>query len=293
MQKLLEAQNYERLELLTPPQYESAVDDGESWDVVVFLDWTPDELAPGRYLIFKSTSGLDPLEPFGTAEKVFVRSAQDEHPAFRFVILDDLFVWEMSKVVAGDEATVLTDAVEGPMIVEIDQGGVQALWVAFHPLDSTWWRQRSFAIFVPNAIEYLAAIGGAVVEKGLLPGEVVSMLLPPGASNAVVTHPDETAEEALITPEGMLVWGPVRRAGLYGLSWTMPDGSTGTSEVAVNMLDSEEGRVDVREAIDFSVERVAGERVIATSRASIWPWLLGIGLFVLLLEWYVYFRKAA
>ena len=71
----------------------------------------------------------------------------------------------------------------------------------------------------------------------------------------------------------------------------MPDGSPGSAEVAVNMLDPDEGRVSVRESIDFSVERVTGERMEAASRTSIWPWLLGAGLLALLVEWWVYFRK--
>ena len=293
MQKLLEAQNFERLDLLTGSQYEAAVDDGETWDVVICLGYSPETFVPGRYLVFNSTTGIDALEPFGVAEKVFVRSVQDEHPAFRYVVLDDLFIWTMPKVVAGDDATVLTDAVEGPLVVEIDRAGIQVLWVAFHPLDSTWWRQRSFAIFVPNAIEYLASIGGAVVEKGLSPGEAISMLVPAGSTGGRVTRPDESTDEALISPDGMLVWGPVRRAGSYGLSWIGPDGTEGAAEVAVNMMSEEEGRVGARESIEFSVDTVSGRRAITSSRNALWPWLLGIGLVILLFEWYVYFRKSA
>lgn len=293
MEKLLEAQSYEELDLLTGPQYDSAVEAGETWDVVVFLAWTPERLGPGRYLVFNSVRGLDDLEPFGEAEKIFVRSAQDEHPAFRYVVLDDLFIWTMPKVVAGDDARVLADAVEGPLVVEIDRGGVQALWVAFHPLDSTWWRQRSFAIFVPNAIEYLASVGGAVVEQGIEPGEVISMLLDPGVTSATVTLPDESVVDVPVASDGQLVWGPVTRAGVYRVAWTTPRGTESTTEVAVNMLDEAEGRVAARETVEFSIDRVEGLRPATASRNALWPWLLGVGLLVLMLEWLVYYRKSA
>ncbi|MDG2031744.1 MAG: VWA domain-containing protein [Phycisphaerales bacterium] len=293
MEKLLEAQSYERLDLLTADQYEQAIESGESWDVVVCLGYSPEKLQPGRYLIFNSTRGIETLEPFGEAEKVFVRSSQDEHPAFRYVVLDDLFIWKMLKVVAGDDARVLSDAIEGPLVVEIDRAGVQVLWVAFHPLDSTWWRQRSFAIFVPNAIEYLASISGAVVEQGIEPGEVISMLVEPGASAGLVTLPDGTTSEASISPDGLLIWGPVQRAGVYEVVRTPPGGEPISVEVAVNMLDQDEGRIGSRESIEFSVNSVSGQRAVTTSRNALWPWLLGIGLLVLMLEWFVYFRKAA
>ena len=293
MQKLLEAQSYKRLDLLTGGQYEQAVASGENWDVVVCLGYTPENIQPGRYLIFNSTRGIEALEPFGEAEKVFVRSSQDEHPAFRYVVLDDLFIWKMLKVVPGEDAQVLSDAVEGPLVVEIDRGGVQAIWVAFHPLDSTWWRQRSFAIFVPNAIEYLASIGGAVVEQGIEPGEVISMLFEPGASAGLVTLPDGSTSEASISPEGLFIWGPVQRSGVYQVSRTLPGGEEATVEVAVNMLDEDEGRIGARESIDFSVNTVSGQRALSTTRSALWPWLLALGLLVLMLEWFVYFRKAA
>jgi hypothetical protein len=195
--------------------------------------------------------------------------------------------------VPGDDARVLSDAVEGPLVVEIDRGGVQAIWVAFHPLDSTWWRQRSFAIFVPNAIEYLASIGGAVVEQGIEPGEVISMLFEPGATAGLVTRPDGTTSEASISPDGLLVWGPVQRAGVYEVSRTAPGGDPISVEVAVNMLDQDEGRIGSRDSIEFSVDTVSGKRALTTSRNAIWPWLLSVGLLVLMLEWFVYFRKAA
>jgi hypothetical protein len=293
MEKLLEAQSFERLDLLTADQYEQAVESGENWDVVVCLGYTPEKIQPGRYLIFNSTRGIDALEPYGDAEKIFVRSSQDEHPAFRYVVLDDLFIWKMLKVVPGDDARVLSDAVEGPLVVEIDRGGVQAIWVAFHPLDSTWWRQRSFAIFVPNAIEYLASIGGAVVEQAIEPGEVISMLFEPGATAGLVTRPDGTTSEASISPDGLLVWGPVQRAGVYEVSRTAPGGDPISVEVAVNMLDQDEGRIGSRDSIEFSVDTVSGKRALTTSRNAIWPWLLSVGLLVLMLEWFVYFRKAA
>jgi hypothetical protein len=91
----------------------------------------------------------------------------------------------------------------------------------------------------------------------------------------------------------MVVWGPVRRAGLYRLDWTEPGGSTGSAEVAVNMVSKGEGRIGAREEIEFSIDTVSGNRAVRASRNALWPWLLGIGLLFLLLEWYVYFRKAA
>lgn len=292
LQSLLEGMPLESLDLLTRDQYERAVnEDGRTWDVVVLSGWTPEVLPTGRFLIFGSARGVKQLESFGEAERVFVRSVRDEHAIFRFVNLDDLFIWKMPKVVPSGDATILVEAVEGPIMVEIDQGGVQAIWVAFDPLDSTWWHQRSFANFVPNAIEYLASIGGALVEKGIEPGDAISMLLEPGSLDGIITMPDGETDGVLIDKDGVLSWGPTRVAGIHELSWKRPDGSEGTARVAVNMLTESEGRIDALETIDFSVDRVSGVRAESSSQSELWPWLLGIGLVVLLGEWFYYHRR--
>lgn len=293
LQSLMEGMPLESLELLSPAQYALAVEGGLAWDVVVFLGWTPEVLVPGRYLVFNSLDGLGQLQPFGEAERVLVRSMRDEHPVFHFVTLDDLFIWTMPKVVTDGNATVLVEAVEGPVIAEIDQAGVQAIWVAFDPLDSNWWHQRSFANFVPNAIDYLATIGGALVEKGIEPGDAISMLLDRGSTNGLVTLPDGSAQAAHIDDDGVLSWGPARRAGIYEVSWSLPDGSEERARVAVNMLEESEGRVDAREVLDFSIERVSGQRIEGASQFVLWPWLLGVGLVILLLEWFYYHRRVA
>lgn len=294
LQSLMEGMPLQSLDLLAPGQYEQEVNEGgASWDVVVFSGWTPDTLVPGRYLIFGSVAGMEQLEAFGEAERVFIRSVRDEHPVFRFVNLDDLYIWSMPKVVASGDATVLAEAVEGPVIAEIDEGGVQALWVAFEPLDSTWWHQRSFANFVPNAVEYLASIGGALVEKGIQPGEAVSMLLGPGATDAAITLPDGAVESALVDSDGVLTWGPARVAGLYEVAWTDASGERASTQVAVNMLAESEGRIDALESMNFSVDQVRGVRTEARAQNVLWPWLLGIGLLLLIFEWYYYHRRVA
>ncbi|HAW95921.1 MAG TPA: hypothetical protein DCX60_06575, partial [Phycisphaerales bacterium] len=152
LQSLLEGMPLASLDLFTPESYLAARSASEQWDVVVMVDWSPETFVPGRYLVFGSLDGIPELIPFGEAEKAFVRSARDEHPIFRFVTLDDLFIWRMPKVQPASDVAVLAESTEGPAIVEINRRGVDLIWVAFDPLDSTWWHQRGFANFIPNTI---------------------------------------------------------------------------------------------------------------------------------------------
>jgi hypothetical protein len=292
LQSLLEGMPLASLELLSPESYLSAIETtSDQWDVIVMVNWTPESFGPGRYLIFGSVQGLPELIPFGEAQKSFVRSARDEHPIFRFVTLDDLFIWKMPKVQPGPDVAVLAESTEGPVIVEITRPGTDILWVAFDPLDSTWWHQRGFANFIPNTLEHLATSGGLRTDKGLRPGEVVSLLVPSGSTDAKITLPDETEVVPMLDQDGYLSWGPVSRAGLHKVTWLEPGGRAGEAFVSVNLLDSSESSIGAREVIDFSVNEVQGVRSSGSRFVSVWPWLLGIGLFLLMLEWYVYHRR--
>ena len=294
IQSLLEGMPLESLDVLDPAAYESLIDsDSTPWDVVVFDGWTPDVLPRAQSLVLGSLAGIDELSEFDAAERVFIRSSEDEHPIFRFVDLDDLFIWKMSKVVVAGDVDVLAESLEGPVIALVERPGTQILWIAFKILDSTWWHQRSFANFIPNAIEFLASSGGSLVQKALVPGDVISMALPVGSRAVRVLLPDGSVEDGFLGTDGRFSWGPVLQSGLYEVSWLGPDDEERSStEVAVNLLDAREGRIDAVEDLKLSVERISGTRRAKSAWVSIWPWLLVAGLVILVLEWYVYHRRA-
>ena len=293
LQSLLEGMPLESLDIMTPTVYSTLVDSEQgSWDVVLFDGWTPEVLPRGQFLVFGSLEGISELLPFGSAERAFIRSAKDEHPIFRYVTLDDLFIWKMPKVTVDGDVEILAESMEGPMVVLVKRPGIELLWVAFNILDSTWWHQRSFANFVPNAIEFLAASGGTLVEKSLLPGEPITMALPVGSGSVEVLRPDGVVEEGFLGAGGRFSWGPVLQAGIHEVSWNAPGVSTRSSVVvAVNMLDGLEGQIDSADELNLSVERITGTRRSRSALVSVWPWLLVVGLLILVLEWYVYHRR--
>ena len=184
----------------------------------------------------------------------------------------------MPKVQPGSDVAVLAESTDGPVIAEINRRGVDLLWVAFDPLNSTWWHQRGFANFIPNALDHLATSGGLRTDKGLLPGEVISLLVPAGSTNPKIMLPDETEVVPMLDQDGLLSWGPVSRAGLHTVSWLEPGGREGRTAVAVNLLNARESTIGAREVIDFSVNEVQGVRSSGRRFVSLWPWLLGMAM---------------
>ena len=108
--------------------------------------------------------------------------------------------------------------------------------------------------------------------------------------------PDGTEEVVETGDPTNLAWGPVRRAGLYELSWEEP-GSTARERrtFAVNQLDEVERRIDAAESIDFSVDVIDGSaaRAGGTRWQDFWPWILGASLVLMLIEWWIWQRQSA
>ena len=87
-------------------------------------------------------------------------------------------------------------------------------------------------------------------------------------------------------------WGPIRLTGVYFLRWSVKQTSEPRERVfAVNLLSDREG--DLRPAEQI----MTGEDVHVAGRGgseytSLWPWAIGLCLVVIMLEWWVYHKKA-
>ena len=214
----------------------------------------------------------------------------------RFVNLEDLYVGEMRKLVAGQGVRTLVDTGDGPLVVEVDRGPLHLVHVAFDPLDSNWPYLRSFVNFVPNAIEYLGSSGDALTAKSVAPGEPIVVRVPADAVDVAIRTPSGETSPVTPDPGGLVSWGPASRAGLYDLTWRRP----GSEEVfgrkvAVNQLSSEERDVASVEVTVLGAEEIRGDRVRAASGTrwyDLWPWLLGIVVVLSMVEWYLWQRQA-
>ncbi len=295
MRTLLDGLPLERVVHVSPEEFGSMTEDGRAaaYDVVVLEGFSPERLAPGRYLVLGATPPLEGLSEYGRQEGVYARIVREEHPVFRAASLDDLFVASMRAVQADRGFEVLAEAAEGPLVLAYDRAGLHVVTVTFDPLDSNWPLQRSFVHFVANAIEHLGRAGEAVAGRSISPGGAIAVTLPAGARDAVVAAPDGSESPLAVDPSGAASWGPARLAGLYRIEFLAP-GAEGRSSrsVAVNMTDAAESRIEPRETLDLGTATVQGVVVASTSRrGALWPWVLAAGLALVLAEWWYYQRQ--
>src|SRR5262249_2490931 len=157
----------------------------DRYDVVVLDGYAPPKglMPPGRYLAFGATPPLEGLNDYGEGKSQLVLDVDDQSALFRFVNLEQLYISKFRMLQPAEGVRVLAEGRAGRVIVALDRGATQAVYVTFDPLDSNWPFQRGFVTFVVNAVESLGHTGEAISAGSLAPGEALTARLPASATD--------------------------------------------------------------------------------------------------------------
>lgn len=298
---------------LRPAEFEGLASTGrtEEFDVFVLDGWTPERGLPGgKYLIWGAVPEIGAVAPGaegegdgeGARSGVSAIVAWDrDHPALSAIDLSAVRIGEMHRIEAGPGARVLATSTRGPAIVEVVEGGVRAIVVAFKPEESNWPLDWGYVIFLAASVRTLGEDLGDIEGQVVRPGEVVATDVPRSVEGVRLEGPGIGSVRLTPDSEGRTVFGPVKRSGVYTMRWS---GEAGRSDlvvggevvrpIAVSMQDPVESRVESRETLELprgevaAVKRDEGARERAT---RLWPWLLVCAAGILLLEWWVYNRR--
>ncbi|MBI1191209.1 MAG: VWA domain-containing protein [Tepidisphaera sp.] len=268
-------------------------------------DNTPD-LPPGRYLILgdaptRLSGQSSGIKVVGEAGASGIVDWRRDHPLMRSVNLDGLNIAKSRKieVLPGSGATALAWSDAGPIIVDTIAGDVHAVVVPFDVAESDWPFNVSFVVFVAQATTYLGDDVDGGTQRQVQPGQVLSDRLPAGASGASLKLPDGTTQEIGIGADGRVVFGPLKRVGVYELSWSGAAGSTDIKAgsgakryYASSLLDSAESNVGAEDRVELANKQATAKaKGPEAGRKQLWPWILLAGVGVLMLEWFVYNKK--
>jgi len=287
----------ERLEKLTTAQFEDLAATGgvDQYDVVVLDNYAPpaDRMVPGRYLALGATPPVEGLNEYGNGKAQLILDLMQEHPLFRFVNLDQLFISRCKLLQPADDVQVLAEGSAGPVIVAVARGQMQIVYVTFDPLDSNWPFQRGFVTFIVNAIEFLGHAGEAISDTSFAPGEALSARLPAAAEELALQIPGrQDTFPVPATDPTMFSWGPIQISGVYGLSWSMPSqDDRSTRAFAVNAVSEAEADIIPAQQILAREDDVHVAGAGGSQYMPLWPWAVGLCLAVMMLEWWVYHRK--
>jgi hypothetical protein len=203
-------------------------------------------------------------------------------------------------VTLGEGTKTLALSTSGPAFVEVQSADTRAIATLFDPTRGTWLMDVSFVVFLGQAMRTLTDTG-TLAATAVAPGQTLTTRLPGGIGEATLRLPGDERVNLIAAADGTVSYGPVRRAGLYTVSWNGDPGpsdpvvgKTPTRFIPVNMLDARESAVRSMATLglasgDVQAVNTAGSR--GGSMLRLWPWLLLAVCGLLLVEWLVYHRR--
>jgi hypothetical protein len=299
LERVLHSLQLKNFKILSPKDY--VKEHPTDFDVYVFDRFAPDAkvLPPaGRFIDIDAIPPgmtLKPVTAKGTPvllHDVKVLDWKRDHPVLRQLMLSRLFVADVLKldIPAGDQ--ILIDGTAAPLLLLHRQGERVHLVIPFDLLRSNWPMQLSFPIFMHNALRYMALGSSMDVRQSYHPGDAPDIPradvldADPGLKPIALSGPGGTQSVAA-PKEGDVVLPALNRVGVYTLKPAIP----GHEKLAVNMLSADESNMIPAPA------PAGGEALQASGalrgRLDLWWWIIAcLFLPMLLIEWYVYTRRA-
>jgi hypothetical protein len=292
LESALQACPLARLEQQSPAQFDSADPNDLSieqrYDMIVLDNHVPAELPKCRYLVFgRPPDNIDVSVPQELEDQVIV-DWRTKHPVLKYVDLTNLFVAKCHRMILPRDADVLAEFNETPALALIRRNGSVFLLAGFDVLQSNWPFEPGFVLFCYNAAGFLGMQLGAGQEMNLKVGEPIVVDGLDGQVTAQIDGPGFSGTEIKSSVSGSLRFPSTDRAGTYRLNiGEQPD-----RFFAVNLLDSKESSIEPQREIVLSGQEVqAEEQELSRVNIPLWPFLVGLALALVCLEWIIYNYK--
>jgi hypothetical protein len=186
------------------------------------------------------------------------------------------------------DADVLAEFNETPALALVRRNGSVFLLAGFDVLQSNWPFEPGFVLFCYNAAGFLGTQLAGNQEMNLKVSEPIVVEGLDGQITAQIDGPDFSGKEISSSVSGSLRFPGTDRAGTYSLSI---DGQP-AKFFAVNLLDLIESNIEPRRQIVLSGQPVQAEEYdLSRANLPMWPFLVGLALVLLCLEWIIYNRK--
>ena len=193
-------------------------------------------------------------------------------------------------------AQPLVTAAGGPLLLVGEQGGRRIALLTFDLRASDLPLQIAFPILMANITNWLSPGRAFDAPTGLQPGEPVRITPAAGVTAVSVRKPDGEVWTAPVTGDA-LFFGETHQLGLYQISLQDAlgqddSGARPAGGFAVNLFAPAESRIRPVDALRIGQMEIATAADADFGRRELWPWLLGLALIILLVEWWVHFRGA-
>ena len=283
---------------LTTKEYEEKATLG-LYDLVLFDQCAP-RIMPESNTVFWGS--LPPGDQWSAAEKQFptlVIDTDSTHPVMFNVQMGNILIIESTTILGPLGTVPLMESTAGVVMAVGPRDGYEDLVLGFTILEyspegderhnSDWPNHLSFPVFIQNIVASLGSGATFSETEGAQPGEVVRIKSSVPMAGITVRNP--LGGDAKLSPRGerQFVYGKTDSTGVYRVLET--DSERQDQLFPINLLDSRESDLSVREKLEIGYEEIAGTVETAPEFKQYWTWLVMASLIVLVIEWFIYNRR--
>ena len=268
------------------------------FDLYVYDSVTVPAQLPGNSLIFNpqpDQPAADSATPLLTVGGVF-----SDTTAVR--VADSTLLagteWGAITIAEGREVEApalesLVDATGGPLLLVGESAGQRVAVFTFDLRATDLPLQIAFPVIMANITAWLSPGRVVAAEETVLPGAIVTLVPDARATAVSVTRPDGAVwEQETQTSGEPLLFSDTQQTGLYRVAFVDGSGeSRPAGAFAVNFFFPDESSIAPVETLRIGQVDVMGGNAELQGLRELWPWLLGAGLGVLLLEWWLTYRR--
>ncbi len=266
---------------------------GDPFDLYVFDGVLPGELPEADVLLIDPPS--NPLFSVGGSFTETTSARVADHALTRFVEWDGVHIRQARPIDPPNWADVLIDVAQGaerarlPLVFAGETGGRRVAVVAFDLRESDLPLQVAYPILFSNLISYLAPAQAFDAADGLRPGDSLTIRPDLSVDQVVIASPSGQIVPLALSENGV-TFTDVDELGVYAVNYLSESDQT-ADFFAVNLFDPAESDIRPSPSIRIGQSSVSPSASTEVGQRELWPWLAGLALAVLMLEWWVYHRR--
>jgi hypothetical protein len=257
---------------------------GEPFDLYIFDGALPDELPVANLLLINPATN-----PLFEVSGVFTPTTSiqvTEHSLTRFLDWQEVHVAKARQIETPEWGEVLVHAGDYPLVFAGETGGRRVAVVAFDLHDSDLPLQVAFPILFHNLSEFLIPGQAFETETAIAPGESLRITPGPAAEQVLIASPSGQVFSYTPGEEG-IQFSETGELGVYAVNILEGDSQT-ADYFSVNLFDERESNLRPAQTIQVGSTAISPSAEEGLGQREFWPWLAGLALAILLLEWWAF-----
>ena len=261
---------------------------GTGYDVIVFNDSAPAQLPEGNYLFLHCTSDQAPVTVNGAVTNVSAADWERDDPVLRYVDFGTELFGSALKADPAPWGRQLAVAESGTLIASGEKGKMRSVFVGFDLLQTRFMLNVSFPILISDAVRWLGTGRDDSEIGGVHTGDAITIPSVPGQGRLVVTRPDGSKRDAVVSQQGGAVFAETDVSGIYTVAG--PGGFT--YEFAANLASASESDTAPRKQLTVLDNPTAAAGHKVKTNIALMPLFALLALAALCIEWWAFHRRS-